>query len=124
MMTGYIYIRNLRFHSYHGVLEQERLVGNDYMVSLRVEIPVETVIKTDHVEDTVSYADIFDKVKQEMEVCSALLEHVAYRIGQRLFNEFPLIKSVDVNVMKLNPPMGADCDGAGVELHLINDKTS
>ena len=36
---------------------------------------------------------------------------------------FPNDSSIDLKLVKLNPPMGADSDGAGVELHLINDKT-
>ena len=36
---------------------------------------------------------------------------------------FPQVTGVDVTLTKLNPPMGADCAGASVELHLINDKT-
>ncbi|MBD9259822.1 MAG: dihydroneopterin aldolase, partial [Prevotella sp.] len=26
-------------------------------------------------------------------------------------------------IMKVNPPFGADCDGAGIEVHLMNYKT-
>jgi dihydroneopterin aldolase len=33
------------------------------------------------------------------------------------------VTTVDLTLTKENPPMGADCDGASVELHLINDKT-
>ena len=29
-----ILLNNLRFHAFHGVLPQERVVGNDYVVSL------------------------------------------------------------------------------------------
>ena len=40
-----------------------------------------------------------------------------------MMKRWPQIAAVDVKLIKINPPMGADCDGAGVELHLINDKT-
>ena len=30
---------------------------------------------------------------------------------------FPEVTSIDLKLTKLNPPMGADCDGAGVEIH-------
>ena len=33
-----IFLRNVRFHAYHGVLEQERSVGNDYVVNIVAEI--------------------------------------------------------------------------------------
>lgn len=80
-------------------------------------------METDDVADTLSYADVYQLVQQEMQQPSNLLEHVVGRIGKRLLAEFPLIKAIDLKLTKVNPPMGADCDGAGVEIHLINEKT-
>ena len=47
----------------------------------------------------------------------------AGRIADALLLAFPAIISVDLSVTKVNPPMGAHCLGAGVEIHLINNKT-
>ena len=48
--------------------------------------------------------------------------HIALReIVKELLVEFPKIKSIDIELTKLNPPMGADCVGAGVELHIKNN---
>jgi Dihydroneopterin aldolase len=52
-----------------------------------------------------------------------LVEHAAFKMAERMMKRWPQITAVDVKLIKINPPMGADCDGAGVELHLINDKT-
>ena len=52
-----------------------------------------------------------------------LVEHAAFKMAERMMKRWPQITTVDVKLIKINPPMGADCDGAGVELHLINDKT-
>ena len=118
-----IFLRQVRFHAYHGVLEQERRVGNDYVINVVAECDFTHAMLTDELEDTVSYADIYRVVKEEMAIPSKLLEHVAGRIGERLFNEFPSIQSLDISIMKVNPPFGADCEGAGVEVHLMNYKT-
>ncbi len=119
---SYVYIREARFHAFHGVLPQERQVGADFSVSLRVGIDVSQAVSHDMVEVTLDYAELYHVVKFEMERPSMLLEHVAGRIGQAVFDHFPQAASLDISVTKLNPPMGADCQGAGVELHLINDK--
>lgn len=79
-------------------------------------------MQSDCVDDTVNYAELCALVKREMAVPSQLVEHVAGRIVQSVFTQFPQSSAVDVRVTKENPPMGADCAGAGVELHLINDK--
>ena len=118
-----IFLRQVRFHAYHGVLEQERRVGNDYVINVVAECDFTHAMLTDELEDTVNYAEIYRVVKEEMAIPSKLLEHVAGKIGERLFNEFPSLQSLDISIMKVNPPFGADCEGAGVEVHLMNYKT-
>jgi len=121
--SSYITIHDVRLHACHGVMEQERKVGADYLVTLRVGFDVSRAMMTDNVSDTISYAELYELLLDEMHQPSALLEHVAGRIGRCVMEHFPRVSSVYVNVCKLNPPMGADCRGASVELHLINDKT-
>jgi hypothetical protein len=118
-----IFLNGLRFHAFHGVMPQERLTGNDYRVDLKIDFPLETAVGSDDVNDTLNYATVYTAVKEEMDVPSQLIERVAYRIADRLFRMFKAINEVEIKVEKYNPPMGADCEGAGVELHLINDKT-
>lgn len=124
MLTdSYIILRDLRFHAFHGVEAQERLTGNDYLVTLRLQVNVSQAMVTDEVKDTVNYAEVYQLVDQEMKRHSNLLEHLAGRIALAVFNRWPVIRSGVFTVEKLNPPMGADCKGASVELRLINDKT-
>ena len=122
-MSSRIFIAGLRLRACHGVLPQERIVGGDFEVSLSVEYDISRAMATDDVADTLSYADLSDLVRREMAVPSNLLEHVAGRIAKAIIERWPQVQSVSLSITKLNPPMGADCDGAGVELYLINDKT-
>ncbi len=120
---GYVFIDGMKFHSFHGVMEQERLTGNDYTVSVRAGYDLSRAVHTDNVDHTLNYAAVYEVVKREMAKPSKLIEHVAGRIAESLFDSFPLILSLEVKIIKHNPPMGADCYGAGVEIHLTNDKT-
>lgn len=120
---SYIILREVRFHAFHGVMPQERKVGADFTVSLRVGVNLSLPAESDDVADTLNYATLYEVVKQQMEIPSQLLEHVAWRVGKAVMDTFPQVTGVDVTLTKLNPPMGADCAGASVELHLINDKT-
>jgi len=115
---SYIYLREARFHARHGVFPQERTVGGDFTVSLRVKANAALAVDHDAVDVTVNYATLYDIVKHEMSIPSDLLEHVAGRIGRAIFERFPEVPSLQVSVTKVNPPMGADCEGVGVELHL------
>jgi dihydroneopterin aldolase len=123
LMSSKIYLRNVRFHAFHGVLPQEGIVGNDYLVNLVLDYDFSSAMQTDELQGTLNYAEVYQKVREEMAVSSKLLEHVAGRIAHRLFSDFPEIQKLQLSITKVNPPMGADSDGAGVEVVLTNDKT-
>lgn len=120
LSDGYISLRNVRFHAFHGVLPQERQVGGDFLVTVRVGYPLERAMETDRVDDTLDYSVLYALVEREMSEPSKLLEHVAGRIVKAVTASFPEVTSVDLELTKLNPPMGADCDGAAVEVHFKN----
>lgn len=117
VVETYIELKELRFHAFHGVLPQERSVGGDFIVTLRVGYDWTRAMKTDLVGDTLNYAELYELVDREMAVPSFLLEHVAGRIALAVETHHPDISSIDLWVTKVNPPMGADCRGATVELH-------
>ena len=73
-------------------------------------------MQTDDVADTLNYAEVYNIIKEEMNVPSKLIEHVAGRITDHLMASYADITSITLRITKLNPPMGADCNGAGVEI--------
>ena len=123
LSSSYIYVKEARFHAYHGVMPQEQAVGADFLVSVRCALDITQAMEHDMLEVTLDYGVLYDIIRQEMEIPSQLVEHVAGRIAHHVFDHFPAVTSIDLSITKVNPPIGADCGGAGVELHLINDKT-
>ena len=123
LSSSYIYVKEARFHAYHGVMPQEQAVGADFLVSVRCALDITQAMEHDMLEVTLDYGVLYDIIRQEMEIPSQLVEHVAGRIAHHVFDNFPAVTSIDLSITKVNPPIGADCGGAGVELHLINDKT-
>lgn len=115
-METYILLENLKLYAYHGVGEQERLVGNHYLINLKIKIDVTKAVQSDCLNDTISYAEVFEIVKEEMAVSSKLLEHVAGRIISALRKEYPNIQTIELKLSKNNPPMGADLDYASILL--------
>ncbi len=115
-MKTYILLENVKLYAYHGVGEQERIVGNHYLVNLKIEIDVTKAVESDLLDDTISYADVFEIVKREMAVPSKLLEHAAGRITTALRKDFPNIETIELKLSKNNPPMGADMDCASILL--------
>ena len=117
-MVTSIFIRNMRIRARHGVMVQERTVGADFVVNVRIDGQLQAAMHSDALADTISYADVADIIRTQMAQPSALLEHVAGRICQALFDQLPLAQTIHLEITKLNPPMGIDCDGAGFSVEI------
>lgn len=113
-----ILLRNLRVFAHHGVMPQETVVGCWFTINLRLTTDFTKAMETDDLNGTVSYADVFKAVKEEMNIPSKLLEHAGGRIVRRLFRQFPSVNRINLQLMKENPPMGADIESAGVEIDI------
>lgn len=122
--SSHIILKEVRFHAFHGVMPQERMVGADFLVTLKVGYPLAKAMVSDDVADTLDYASLYALVEREMREPSKLLERVAGRIVEAVAKSFPQVTTIDLMLTKLNPPIGADCQGAAVEIHLINDKSA
>lgn len=105
-------VNGLRLRGRHGVMPEERVTGNTFVLDIHLGYPFGPATETDDVADTLSYADVIEIAKAEMETPSALLEHVAGRIRRTLIEKFPLISGGMIRIAKLTPPLDAvvaDC---------------
>ena len=109
-----IELKNMVFHARHGVLEQEKTVGNTFVVSLKLYLDLSIAGQTDRLEDTLNYADVFETVKREMAVPSGLLEHVATRIISAVRQAFPQIVNIRIRLAKIRPPVNGEMEEAAV----------
>ena len=121
MTSSYVYVKNLRIHAYHGVLPHENIVGQDFIVSARCGVDISSSMENDMLEVALDYGVLYQLIEREMAQTSQLVEHVAGRIAHCVFDEFPNVTSLDLTITKLNPPFGADCEGAGVEIHVVRE---
>lgn len=115
--NSYILLKEIRCYAYHGVAPQENLIGNEYIIDLKLKVDISKAAQTDEVADTVNYAKVHQVIMAEMAVPSKLLEHVGGRIIEKLFQQFPALEEIELHLSKRNPPMGADVESAGIELH-------
>jgi len=115
-MKSWIILKEMNFFAFHGIGEQEKICGNKFTVNLKLAVNLSEACKTDDIKDTISYADVYQIVHEEMSVHSNLIEHAAMRIIKCIFNRFPLIERIQIELEKNNPPMNADILSAGIEL--------
>ena len=108
----------MRFYAHHGCFVQERAIGTHFTVDLCFTTDTKRAEESDDIADTVSYLDVYQVVKHEMQQPSNLLEHVARRVGESVLQKFPAVESITVKVSKMNPPLGGQMDSVSVELTL------
>ncbi len=115
-MIGKIELTGIRIFAHHGCFEQEREIGNFFIVDMECLTDMSLPMLDDNLDSAVNYQKIYDLVKEEMAVPSRLLEHVAGRILLRLRKDFPEVVSAKVSVAKLNPPLGGEVASSRVTL--------
>ncbi len=111
-----ITLHKMKFFAYHGVGEQERVVGNHFEVTLKVYCPMEKAMTDDDLDGTVNYADLYATVEAEMALPSLLLENVAYRITQAVKKNFPTVTGGEITISKLTPPFKCDMEKVDITI--------
>ncbi|MCK8523687.1 dihydroneopterin aldolase [Aquimarina sp. D1M17] len=107
---GLIKLKNIKVYAYHGCLVEEKKIGSDYRVDLKIKANLNTSAISDRLSDTVDYVHLNLIVKEEMAIRSKLLEHAAERILVRILDELPLVEKATVDVSKINPPIGGNVE--------------
>lgn len=96
----------MEFYAHHGCFQEETKIGTWFTVDIALHTDTEKAQRTDNLQDTVNYAEIYAKIKEEMNRPSKLIEHVARRITDRILLEYPQIEKVGIRLSKMNPPLG------------------
>jgi len=113
---GTIHLENMEFYAFHGHYKEERIVGNKFIVNLDIETDLEEASRSDKLKDALDYQSAYKIVKDQMQIKSHLLEHIAGRILDALLNEFKEIKTVSIKLSKLNPPVGGKVDRISITM--------
>jgi 7,8-dihydroneopterin aldolase/epimerase/oxygenase len=113
---GSIKLRNIRTFSYHGCLVEESKIGSNYSINLKIKVDLDLSAESDALRDTVDYVALNTIVVEEMAIRSDLLETVAQRIINRIFNELKKVNKVTIEVSKLNPPIGGDVEAVTIKM--------
>lgn len=115
----YLIMEGIKIYAFHGVNPQENIVGSYFYVDLKIKTDFSKAALCDDLCQTISYADVFARVKEEMAINSKLLENVCHRICKRLFNDFSKIESINITLSKENPPMNSESKKIGVEMQFL-----
>lgn len=98
-------LNDLHFHSHIGVFNQEKTVGNEFVVNLTVTLTPPDKIDDNSLHQMISYADLYEIVKFQMSLKRDLLETVAYEIILAIKKRWSNINSGKISIAKLTPPI-------------------
>ena len=115
-----IALEGMRFHAKVGWYEEEKLLGNELVVDVYLNVPPFKV-ETDLLPKTVDYETVFDTVKQVLSDDINLLETVCFRIIENVAALSYEIKGIQVRVSKLHPPVNGRADRVFVEQEWLRD---
>ncbi len=111
-----IVISDMAFYGYHGVLPQERELGQQFVVDVELTLNLRIAGESDDPGKTVSYADVYEIVRQVVTgVPSKLIETVAEQIAGKLLQQFA-VRQVLVRVKKPAAPVPGQFSYMAVEI--------
>jgi 7,8-dihydroneopterin aldolase/epimerase/oxygenase len=109
-----ITVEGIRVYAYHGCLEEEALIGANYIVDVLMETDFSEAAKEDDLNKTIDYVIVYNIVKAQMAIRSKLIEHVGQRIVNELKKELKGLIRLEVKVTKLNPPMNGNVERVSI----------
>src|SRR6185503_15886809 len=99
-----IELRHLEFTSFHGLFEEEKKTGGEFVVDVWAKFPAEDhLLKS--INETVNYAALFAIVKDEMNQPRELLETIAQSIAEKIYAKYGVIKEVEIRIEKKKAPI-------------------
>ncbi len=96
-------LKNVHFHAFHGLYEEEKKAGNDYEFNLTVSWEAGALIT--NLNETVNYVKLYELVKAEMKNPRQLLETLLMELAEIIHQEFQFVKEINMSVAKLNAPI-------------------
>ena len=111
-----IAVEGINIYAYHGCLDEEGLIGGNYIVDVYMQTDFTEAAKTDELHKTIDYCAVYEIAKKEMAVRSKLIEQVADRIHRNIVKTFTAVTNTKVRVTKLNPPVNGGVEKVFAEI--------
>lgn len=111
-----IYIKGMEFFGYHGVMEEEKRLGQKFIIDLEVSCNLRSAGESDDLTNTISYAELYECTKEIVEnkkynLIEALAEDIASMVRKH-----PLCCGVKVKINKPGAPVKGVFDSIGIEI--------
>jgi len=117
-MADLIEIKGIKSFGYHGILESEKVTGQDFYVDVVLEVDLTRASVSDSVSDTINYAEVTDLVVKVITGDRvSLIEKLAGNIADRIKATYPQAATVSVTVHKPQAPVNAQVKDISVTIN-------
>jgi len=98
-----IYLNNLHFHAYHGLFEEEKIIGNEFIVNVEIVLLNEQIISD--LKQSIDYSKVYEIIKDIMNTPTPLLETIVANISDAIYAYNNNIKEISIKIEKKHPPI-------------------
>jgi len=106
-----MYIRELELFGFHGVFEEEKRLGQKFILSLELDLDLKSAGKTGDLTKSVHYGELCEKVDKEfVRESYELIETVALNLADFILHEYKIIRGVKVFLKKPWAPVRKHLD--------------
>ena len=118
----YVFVDDLIFHGYHGDLQEEKVLGQKFIISLKLYPTSKKLIKcanSDLLKDTMDYTVIINEIEEIMKSTSFdMIEKLGNEIARHAFKvyESDKLEAIQIKITKPNVCIPQNSKGVGVNI--------
>ena len=112
-----IIIKDLEIYGHHGVLKEENVLGQKFLVSMSLGLSLRQAGVSDDIHDSIDYAQVSHLVKEEMEKTTyQLIEALAEHLCEAVLMTFPEVETITMELKKPWAPILLPLDTVSVRM--------
>ena len=111
-----ILVKNLNLFGYHGVREEEKRHGQNFLFKVDIYINKNNFLDDDNIESTLNYSKVVELIKEtNSKNRFNLLETFSQSLASKILDMSQLVEKVKVRIEKTSPPIKENLQSVGVE---------
>ncbi|NMM64791.1 2-amino-4-hydroxy-6-hydroxymethyldihydropteridine diphosphokinase [Clostridium sp. P21] len=112
-----IYVKDLQVYGFHGVNQQEKDLGQRFVISVELSLNLKEAGESDDLNRTVNYAELCIGIEEEFKKEKYnLIETAAEKLTEFILLKYQIIERVKLNIKKPWAPIGKPVEYAAVEI--------
>ncbi|WP_300276099.1 dihydroneopterin aldolase [Peptacetobacter sp.] len=118
-----IILSDMAFYGYHGVLNEENVLGQKFFIDIEIETDTKEAGISDDFTKAINYAEVYEitrKITEEERF--NLIEALAEKIASEILKKFKKIYSIKIRIRKKEAPVKGIFDYMGVEIRRYNNE--